>query len=226
MGGKLLIYIGIAVLGAAGACVIVSAAIQEKTHAYIFALSNALPTTEVAIVPGASVTSSGALSPVFKERLDAAFALYQEHKVAKILITGDNATVSHNEVDPAGKYLAGLGVPHKDIFLDHAGFDTYSSMYRAKDVFEVTSATIVSQPFHLPRAVYIARELGINAFGSPAGNGEWFVLNYLREIPATLKALGDLAMNRTPEYLGTQYPITGPGDQTWSGATTTIPIWK
>jgi len=67
-------------------------------------------------------------------------------------VTGDNATLSHDEVDPVGKYMVALGIPKDDIFLDHAGFDTYSSMYRARDVFEVQSVTIVSQPFHLPRA--------------------------------------------------------------------------
>lgn len=191
--------------------------VEHMTKEYIFNSINAVPPTEVAMVLGASVTGEGELSPILQERADEAIALYDAKKVKKILVTGDNATLSHDEVDPVGKYLAAQGIPKADIFLDHAGFDTYSSMYRAKDVFDVTNMTIVSQPFHLPRAIYIARSLGLTAYAVPAGNGELLAYNYAREIPATVKSAWDLVFNRVPEYLGQQYPIGGDGEATWGG---------
>ena len=139
----------------------------------------------------------------------------------KILVTGDNSTLAHNEVNPVGNYLVAAGIPKADIFLDHAGFDTYSSMYRAREVFEVRSMAIVTQAFHLPRSIYVARRLGIEAYGVPAGEGRSRFFNYAREVPATLKALFDLSFARLPKYLGEQYPISGDGSPTWYEATST-----
>jgi SanA protein len=206
-------------------CVALYGYIAYSTSQYIFKSIDATPSTQVALVLGASVTSGGELSAVLKERADRAIALYQQGKVKKILVTGDNATLSHDEVDPVGKYMVTQGVPKGDIFLDHAGFDTYSSMYRARDVFDVTSVTIVSQPFHLPRAVFIARSLGLTAYASPASEGELYIYNYLREIPASVKATYDLIFSRIPKYLGQQYPITDNGEDTWGGFSTTT-IWQ
>ncbi len=203
--------------------------VYYSTAAYIFTSTDALPQSQVALVLGASVSSGGVLSNVLRERADEAIALYNAHKVSKILVTGDNATLSHNEVDPVGKYLVASGVPKADIFLDHAGFDTYSSMYRARDVFNVESMIIVSQPFHLPRAVYIAHSLGLKAYGAGAEQGGLFLYNYAREVPATVKATYDIYFERVPKYLGTQYPITGAGEETWGGwasLTASTSIWK
>jgi len=217
---RLLFYLLGAVLFFAGASLAVTIYVGQETAPYIEALET-LPLTETALVLGASVTSTGILSPVLRERADRAAELYREGKVGKILVTGDNATVSHNEVNPVGNYLIAAGIPKSDIFLDHAGFDTYSSMYRAREVFNVHSMAIVTQAFHLPRSVYVARRLGIEAYGVPAGEGGNFLYNSAREVPATLKALSDLAFARLPKYLGEQYPITGDGSPTWYEATST-----
>ncbi len=182
---------------------------------YIYAAVDQAPTTQVAMILGASVLPNEQLSGVLQERVDKAIELYQARKVSKILMTGDNSTLSHNEVEPVRRYLLAAGVAPQDIFLDHAGFDTYSSMYRARDVFDVTSVTIVTQPFHLPRAVYIARSLGLSAVGVEAGSGESYFYNTLREVPASIKAGLDLMLYRIPEYLGPQFPITGTGTTTW-----------
>ncbi|HEV8666269.1 MAG TPA: ElyC/SanA/YdcF family protein [Candidatus Paceibacterota bacterium] len=199
--------------------------VAYSTRAFIFTSINAAPVTQAALVLGASVTAKGDLSPVLQQRADQAIALFKAGKVSKILVTGDNATLSHDEVDPVGKYMVANGVPKGDIFLDHAGFDTYSSMYRARDVFDVSSITIVSQPFHLPRAVYIARSLGLIAYASPAQhNGtDWY--NWLREVPAATKAEYDILFSRIPKYLGEQYPIVGDGEDTWGGFSSTT-IWQ
>jgi SanA protein len=199
--------------------------IELDTQSYIFDSIASTPVTQAALVLGASVTAEGQLSPILQERADQAIALYNAQKVSKILVTGDNATLSHDEVDPVGKYMAANGVPKDDIFLDHAGFDTYSSMYRARDVFDVTSLTVVSQPFHLPRAVFIARSLGLVAYASPAPHDGLDLYNWLREIPASVKATYDILFSRVPKYLGWQYPIQGNGEDTWGGFSTTT-VWQ
>lgn len=205
-------------------CAALLALIASQTRSYIYQNISEVPETEVAMVLGASVTSAGDLSGILKERADKGAALYRAGKVKKILVTGDNGTVSHNEVDPTGRYLVSIGIRPDDIFLDHAGFDTYSSMYRARDVFEVKSVTIVSQGFHLPRAVYLARSMGLTAYGSEAQSGGVSILNYVREIPATVKALWEVLLGRTPKYLGEQFPITGDGRATWGSATSSTDI--
>lgn len=189
------------------------------TRSFIFdSRAQHIPHAQVAVVLGASVTSAGVLSPVLQERVDTALALYRAHLVSKILVTGDNSSIVHNEVYPVGKYLLAVGVPQKDIFLDYAGFDTYSSMYRARTIFGVQSMIVVTQRFHLPRAIFISRMLGMDAYGVDAsGMSESYVGNAIREIPATVKAGFDLLSARTPQYLGVSFPIEGSGLPTWVG---------
>lgn len=172
-----------------------------------------LPQAEVAIVLGASVYR-GKPSPVLERRAARAVELYRVGKVQKILVTGDNGALSHDEVTPVRKYLTEAGIPDADIFLDHAGFDTYSSMYRARAVFLAKSAIVVTQDFHLPRSLYIARKLGIDARGLIA-SGDGSNQDYIREIPASVKAVLDLALRRQPKYLGDTFPLDGDGSKTW-----------
>ena len=163
------------------------------------------------IIPGAAILANGGLSPIFRDRVDMAIRLYQAKKIQKILASGDNSTVSHNEVNPVRNYLLKNGIPDQDIFLDHAGFDTYSTMYRARDVFGVTSTLIATQSFHLPRAIFIAHDLGLAAYGANADNGPSSFGNYIREVFAKEKAVLDLTLDRKPKYLGEPIPITGDG---------------
>lgn len=185
--------------------------IYAATKSYIYNDATKAPQAEVALIPGAAVLQGGVLSPIFRDRADMAIALYQAGKVAKILVSGDNSTVSHNEVNPVRLYLLSKGIPDQDIFLDHAGFDTYSSMYRARTIFGVSSVLIESQSFHLPRAVFIARRLGLQAYGVKADVGGVLYRNYVREIFADEKAVFDLIGNTKPKYLGDTIPITGDG---------------
>ena len=177
------------------------------SHAYIIENQNDLPVTQTALVLGAGLLSNGDLSTIFKDRIDTALSLYKNGNVKKILITGDDGTPFHNEVTPARNYLLEKGVASDNIFLDHAGFDTYSSMYRARDIFEVQSVTIITQSFHLPRAIFIARILGLEAYGTPADQNEYSYKNNLRELLANVRALYDLLRNRMPHYLGDPVPI-------------------
>lgn len=167
---------------------------------YTYADIAQVPQTEVGIVLGASIVQ-GKPSPILKNRADAAIQLYKAGKISKILITGDDGQPGYDEVTPVRTYLVGAGIPSENIMLDRAGFDTYSSMHRARNVFQVTSATIITQEFHLPRAIFIARSLGVDAYGFVAPGGEGFTREYFREVPASIKALIDLATRRQPQYL-------------------------
>ena len=171
------------------------------------------PHAQVAVVLGASVVA-GKPSPILAERADAGIELYRLGKVQKVLVTGDNGALSHDEVTPVRKYLLDAGVAPEDIFLDHAGFDTYSSIYRARAIFGARSAVIVTQDFHLPRALWIARALDLDAYGFTAG-GSGSLYDTLREIPASFKALLDVALHREPTYLGDPIPLEGSGEATW-----------
>src|SRR3990167_7056416 len=168
------------------------------TRAYIYKDVASAPSAEAALIPGAAILADGALSSIFIDRVDTAIALYRAGKVSKILVSGDNSTVAHNEVNPVRNYLINKGIPDEDIFLDHAGFDTYSTMYRARDIFQVSSIIVSTQSFHLPRAVFIARSLGMKAYGVSADAGHILFKNYIREIFANEKVVFNLALNRVP----------------------------
>jgi SanA protein len=188
-----------------------NATIYLASRQYIYANVSEAPKAEIALVPGAAVSSEGVLSPIFIDRLDTAIALYSAGKVSKILVSGDNSTDVQNEVNPARLYLIQKGVPDSAIFLDHAGFNTYSTMYRARDIFGVSSILISTQSFHLPRAVFIARLLGIDARGVNADVGHILFRNYVREVFADEKAVLDLVFQTKPKYLGDPIPIGGDG---------------
>lgn len=183
--------------------------IYLATKDYIYDDVTEVPNVETVLIPGAAVTSKGVPSPIFIDRVNVAKALYEAQTVKKILVSGDNSKVTYNEVNPVRRYLLSEGIPEADIFLDHAGFDTYSSMYRARAVFEVTSVVIATQSFHLPRAVFLARRLGLEAYGINADKGSILSKNYTREVFANVKAVLDLVLDREPKYLGEPIPITG-----------------
>jgi len=203
----------ILILSLFSALMLVPVTMRFAMGPYLYYDLDKVPEAQVAIILGASVYR-GKPSPVLEKRASTAIQLYLSKKVSKILVTGDNGALTHDEVTPVRKYLLDVGIPAGDIFLDHAGFDTYSSMYRARDVFQVDSAIIVTQDFHLPRSLYIARHLGMNAYGVTAA-GEGSKRDYVREVPASVKALMDLFLHRVPKYLGEKIPLTGDGSTTW-----------
>ena len=181
--------------------------IYLATQPYIHESAEDIPPAQTVLIPGAAVLGDGSLSPIFQDRVNMAIELYKAKKVSKILVSGDNSTVSHNEVNPVRDYLLERNIPDGDIFLDHAGFDTYSTMYRARDIFRVSSVIISTQSFHLPRAVFIARALGIKAYGISADRGHVLFKNYLREVFANEKAVFDLIFHTKPKFLGDAIPI-------------------
>lgn len=162
------------------------------------------------LVLGAGVGSGGQLSWVLKDRLDTALRALEQYPGCKVLVTGDHGRKNYDEVNAMRGYLEENGVSTDDIFMDHAGFNTYDSMYRARDIFKVTAPIIVTQEFHLSRAVYLAQAMGLNASGLSADLHEYpGQLRFsLREVPARAKDLLQVHITRPePKYLGAQIPI-------------------
>ena len=185
--------------------------INKETEAYIYDRVEELPSTYTALVLGASVRRNGELSTMLRDRVESALLLYNKGKIKRFLVSGDNRTTNYNEPVAMKKYLLGRGVPEEDIFMDFAGFDTYDSVYRASYIFEVDSAIVVSQRFHLPRAVYIARSMGLNFYGYNGDRREYELesRNRFREVAANVKAWIELLINKEPHFKGDKIPITG-----------------
>jgi SanA protein len=163
------------------------------------------------IVLGASVKPDKSLSLILQDRVDAALLAYGNKKFKKFLLSGDHGKKNYDEVNAMKNYLNDRGVPDEDIFLDHAGFDTYDTMYRARDVFKVKSAIVFTQEFHLPRAIYIGKKMGLNVQGYVADQHEYPGNSRFarREWLANMKAWIELNIEKTPTYSGKVTPITG-----------------
>ncbi|MDD4409521.1 MAG: ElyC/SanA/YdcF family protein [Candidatus Pacebacteria bacterium] len=168
--------------------------IESAYNEYIFKKSDQLPDIQTALVLGASVKPNKEMSDVFKDRVEVSIDLYRNGKVKKILVSGDSKDVYYDEVGAAQKYLLKEGIPQDDIILDKSGFDTYMSIKRAKEVFGLDSFIIVTQNFHLPRAIYIARKLGIDAYGISADLHRYDIEErmFYREKLANVKAFFDV----------------------------------
>jgi len=168
------------------------------------------------LVLGAGLRDDGSPSDVLRDRLDEALALYREGRATRIIVSGDHATNAYDEPNAMRAYLEARGVPAPAIFLDHAGFDTYSSMWRAKNVFGAKRVVVVTQRFHLARAVWVARALGMEAEGSAAdrhvyrGAAWWEV----REIVSRTKAFVDVNVGRRPHHAGPPISLDGDGRAT------------
>jgi vancomycin permeability regulator SanA len=166
-----------------------------------------LPARQTALVFGAGVMPDGTPTPYLKWRVQTAVDLYKIHKVRKIMMSGDNGSSHYNEPMAMGKLAETLGVPKGDIILDYAGFNTYDTCYRAVHVFRMTEATLVTQGYHLPRAVATCSGLSLHVSGVAAEHGgRDFTFNYiLRESLSTNKALVQLAFKPKPTVLGNDY---------------------
>ena len=168
----------------------------------------------VAIVFGAGIRRDGTPTLVLRDRIATAAALYQQGKVQKILMSGDNSTIYYDEPSAMRSYAIQLGVPEADIVLDYAGLRTYDTCYRAKAIFGITDAILVTQAFHLPRALYTCNQLGVQASGVPAEQYAYrrSLRAYwnIRETAATLVALIEVNITRPTPILGQPEPIFKP----------------
>ena len=171
------------------------------------------PVCDAVMVLGAMVHGETP-SPILADRLDYAFELYKNGKAKKILVSGDHGREEYDEVNAMKQYLLDKDVPEEDIFMDHAGFNTYDSMYRAKEVFQVETMIISTQEFHINRALYLAEKIGIEAYGYPSKDKALYNMKVLnvREGLAKIKAFIDAdILKRDPKFGGEAIPISGSG---------------
>ena len=155
-------------------------------------------------------------SPMLQDRLDEAIKLYQKGTAPKIIMSGDNGQEGYDEVNVMKDYAIEKGIPSEDIFMDHAGFSTYESIYRAKEIFQVKKAIIVTQKYHLHRALHIANALNLNAIGVGADPRAYSgqIFREAREILARNKDFVQAIFKIKPTYLGETIPVSGDGNIT------------
>ena len=185
-----------------------SSSIPQSTEAELVSIQ-----PECIMVLGASVNPDGTPSPMLADRLDAGIELYKRGVAPKLLLTGDDGQIEYNEVQVMKDYSVAAGVPEEDIFLDHAGFSTYDSVYRASYVFDVKSAVVVTQEFHLYRTFYGCDKMGIEALGVAADQEEYSteIFYECREVLARVKDFCMWTIKPAATLLGELIPITGDG---------------
>lgn len=178
---------------------------------WIFRAPEYVPERPVAIVFGAGYWPSGQLGAVLQDRLDSAIALYRAGRVQKLLFSGDNRFADYNEPGRMLEYALEQGVPREDIVLDYAGRRTYDTCYRARDIFQVREVVLVTNRYHLPRALETCRALGLDAVGYAADRQPyqrryigWY---WIREIPALWRAWLDIYILHPLPVLGDPLPI-------------------
>jgi len=167
------------------------------------------------VVLGAGVWGENP-SPMLEDRLLEGIKLYENNVAPKIIMTGDHGREEYDEVNVMKKFAMDKGVPSGDIFMDHAGFSTYESLYRAKEIFEAQKIVIVTQEYHLYRALHIANELGIEAYGAKLDPRQYVGATYreIREILARNKDFVQCIFKPEPTYLGEVIPVFGNGNVT------------
>lgn len=170
-----------------------------------------VPLERVAIIFGAGLRRDGTPTAVLRDRVETGASLYFNGKVKKLLMSGDNQVIEYNEPESMRQYAISLGVPDDAIVLDYAGRRTYDTCYRAKAIFGVESALLVTQKFHLPRALFICNALGVKALGVEANNNYYLKRSLLiwniRELFATFTAFVDVYLERPIPILGQFEPI-------------------
>ncbi len=174
-----------------------------------------IDTSDCILVLGAGIRRNGP-SPMLEDRLLTAIELYKKGASSKILVSGDHEHDDYDEVNVMKNYLKEKGIPSEDIFMDHAGLSTYDSIYRAKKIFKAKKVIIVTQKYHLYRALYISKNINLKAVGISANKQKYAFQSKrdLREIAARTKDFFWCILKPEPTYLGKIIPIKGNGDKT------------
>jgi SanA protein len=170
------------------------------------------PHAEVALVLGASAYTDGTPTPALADRLAVGAALYRDRRVDRVLVSGEPGRGFVDQVEVMRRGLVRLGVPDRVIFTDRGGFDTWDSMVRARKVYEVRSAIVVTQGWHMPRALWLGKRAGLEVHGIAAdrsGYGLEGRKSKLREVIARVKAVEDVVTGAKPRFLGPKVPVTG-----------------
>jgi len=168
------------------------------------------------LVLGCRVHEDGSPSLMLADRLEKGIELYESGASARLLMSGDHGRSEYDEVNTMKAFAVEQGVPSEAVFMDHAGFSTYDSIYRAKDVFQAEKIIVVSQEYHLSRALYIAERLGLDAYGVAAADISYQGATYrsLREAAARGKDFLLAWVQHQPKFLGEAVPVSGNGDLT------------
>ncbi len=204
------------ICGVAALCL--NAHVKNKTSDSIITHEEALAISDAdcILVLGCQVKEDGVPSHMLEDRIKRGIALYQDGAAPKLLMSGDHGRTDYNEVGTMKSIAIDAGVPSQDVFMDHAGFSTYESLYRAKEIFGVDKVIIVTQQYHLHRALYIAQQLGIEAYGVDTGYRSYSgqAIRDIREVAARCKDVLTTAFKVPPTYGGDAIPISGDGDAT------------
>lgn len=187
-----------------------------KDHILSVEQAAELEDVDCIIVLGCQVRDDGSLSHMLRDRLICGMEVYKAGAAPKLLMSGDHGRVDYNEVGAMKRYATQNGVPSEDVFMDHAGFSTYESVYRAKEVFEADKIIIVTQKYHLYRALYIAKQLGVDAYGVSADLNTYVgqTMRDFREVLARCKDFAMCIFKPEPAYMGDAIPVSGNGDVT------------
>lgn len=216
----ILVIASLALLGLLGSGVVfgINSYVIHTSAEYILSPESAAQITGVdcILVLGCKVNSSGTPSAMLEDRLRRSVELFHAGAAPKLLMSGDHGTTTYNEVQSMKQYAVDNSIASSDVFMDHAGFSTYESMYRAKEIFQAKKILIVTQEYHLYRAIYIARSLGLDAYGVSADyrgySGQ--AAREIREILARNKDVLTSLFQPYPTYLGEVIPVSGNGDAT------------
>lgn len=196
----------------------INAIVKGTTKDKILTSEEAAKLTDVdcILVLGCYVHENGNPSDMLHDRLQRGVELYDMGAAPKLLMTGDHGRITYDEVDAMKTFAVEAGVASENVFMDHAGFSTYESMYRARDIFQAKKIIIVTQEYHLYRAIFIAESLGLEAYGVASDYRAYYgqTSRDVREILARVKDFGTSIFQPKPTYLGEAIPIWGDGNLT------------
>jgi len=208
------------ILGVVGGCAVfgIDAWVVHSTASRVLTPEEAaeLEDVDCILVLGCLVKGEGQPSDMLTDRLRRGVELYKAGAAPKLLMSGDHGRTNYDEVNTMKQYAIDEDIPSQDVFMDHAGFSTYESMYRARDIFQAKKVLIVTQEYHLYRALYVANALGLDAYGVSADyrNYSGQTMRDIREILARNKDFLTSVFQPMPTYLGDAIPIIGSGDLT------------
>lgn len=201
-----------------GIVTVINSTVKLSTRDQLLSTDEAIQQDDVdcILVLGCLVKADGRPSDMLQDRLQRGVELYHKGAAPKLLMSGDHGRVDYDEVATMKQYAIDSGIPSENIFMDHAGFSTYESIYRAKEIFQAEKILIVTQEYHLYRALYIANRLGLEAYGVSSDYRTYIgqAMRDFREMLARVKDFGTCIIKPKPTYLGEAIPIFGNGNLT------------
>ena len=212
-----IVFLCLAVVGTA-TLFIINGYVKASAKSRILTTQKAaeLEDVDCIIILGCQVKDDGSLSHMLRDRLMRGLEVYETGAAPKLLMSGDHGREEYDEVGAMKNYAIENGVPSENVFMDHAGFSTYETMYRAKEIFKAEKVIIVTQEYHLYRALYIAERLGMEAYGVSADLNRYAgqSMRDFREVLARCKDWAMCIFKPEPTYLGEAIPVSGNGDIT------------